>query len=168
MRETGQEDCVRSEALKANPGETFWQIYFREEEIKVGSMLVRMVVPRALVPLLEDYLQHHRPVLLEGRPDLGALFLTDGGNPLTQQQVTDLVGRLTYKHAGRRVTPHLFRDIFAVYWLKTHPAEIVVVSKALWHKNIQTTIDRYAWAFDSSHAQARIEECLESEAQNRA
>lgn len=161
-----------SEALKVNPAETFWQVYFREQEIKVRAEPVRMVLPRVLIPLLEGYLCH-RAVLLKGRPDPGTLFVCPpikknghwqgGGKPFNKEQITYLVGRLTYKYAGRTVTPHLFRDIFAVYWLKEHPAEIAVVSRALWHSNIGTTMKKYAWAYDASHALARIEECMEDE-----
>ncbi len=151
------------EAMKENPKATFWQIYFREEEIKVGSMVVRMVVPRALVALLEEYIQYHRPVLVGSGPDPGTLFVTESGTAFNQEQIHELVTRLTYRYNGRSVNPHLFRDIFATYWLKKHPAEISVVSRALWHSNIQTTIDKYAWAFDQSHAQARIEEYLEKD-----
>lgn len=48
------------DALCANPNECFWQFHFRVDETKTGHT-VRGILPRRLLPLLEDYLENHRP-----------------------------------------------------------------------------------------------------------
>jgi len=62
------------EALKAKPHEKFWQFYFRPEETKTGHS-VHATLPKQLVPILEEYLQFHRSVLV-GASDPGVLFVS--------------------------------------------------------------------------------------------
>ena len=125
------------ERIKINPREKFWQYHFREKETKTAHE-VRSVLPRRLVPLLEEFLEHHRPILLQG-PDPGTLFMNKKNGPLTAGEVGSLVGELTLKYGKKRVTPHRFRDAFAYWWLDQHPEDYLTVSKKLWHRNIQTT-----------------------------
>src|SRR5438128_8886024 len=107
--------------MEINPHEQFWQYHFWEDEAKNGRE-VHSILPRRLVPLLEDYLEHYRSLLLNGR-DPGTLFLNEDGTPLTIRGIGELVGELTLRYAHKRVTPHLFRDIFAYWWLENHPQE---------------------------------------------
>ena len=148
------------ERMKLNPDERFWQYCFREQETKTGHA-VHSVLPRRLVPLLEEYLQHHRPILLVGA-DPGTLFLNREGQPLTVQTINLLVGKLTLRYAQKRVTPHRFRDAFAYWWLEQFPQDYLTVSKKLWHRSVQITLDVYGSKFDESQADCRIEEYAES------
>jgi hypothetical protein len=118
---------------------------------------VRAILPHRLVPLLEDYLQHHRPILLRG-PDPGTLFLNRDGLPLTTSLVDELVSNLTLHYGHRRVTPHVIRDIFAFWWLNDHPEELLTVSKVLWHGNLNTTVRKYGSKFNESHGLLRVEQ----------
>lgn len=149
------------EKQKTNPHEQFWQYHFRENETKNGHE-VRSVLPLRLVPLLQEYLEHYRPLLLKGT-DPGTLFLNEDGLPFSDSRMGSHVGKLTLRYAGRRVTPHMFRDIFAYWWLEKHPEDYLTVSKKLWHKNIQTTLRSYATKFDESQADCRVEEWVDSE-----
>jgi integrase len=148
------------QALQRNPHEQFWQYHFRESETKNGRE-VRSIVPRRLVALLEEYLKQHRGNLIQGS-DPGTLLLNDDGRPLTDSRVTTLVSKLTLRHAGRRVTPHIFRDIWAYWWLASHPEDYLTVSKRLWHRNLQTTLRIYGCKFDEAQADCRVEDWLES------
>lgn len=148
------------ERLRANPREEFWQFHFREDETKTHRE-VRVILPRRLVPLLEEYLEHYRPLLLRGF-DPTNLFLNRRGHPLDAHQFTSVVSNLTVRYGHRRVTPHLVRDIFAFYWLKHHPRDYLTVSKALWHADIDTTIRIYGSKFNESQALCQIEEWLDS------
>jgi len=147
------------QAIKENPQQQFLQFYFREAETKAGRA-VRSIVPPWLVPLVEEYLGQYRPALLSGS-DPGTVFLNQRGRPLTAGQLEDLVSKITLTYVQRRVNPHMFRDIFAFWWLSHYPEDINTVSKMLWHKNIQTTIGIYGWKYDESAALCRVEECLE-------
>jgi len=148
------------ERIRVNSHEQFWQFYFREAETKT-SHEVRGILPHRLVPLLEEYLDHHRSVALRGA-DPGNLFLNRNGRPLTLSEFVYLISNLTLQYAHRRVTPHIFRDIFAYWWLEHQPEDYLTVSKVLWHKNINTTLQIYGCRFDESHGLRRVEEWLDS------
>jgi hypothetical protein len=66
------------------------------------------------------------------------------------------------RYARKRVTPHLFRDIFAYWWLKKHPEDYLTVSKKLWHRNVEVTLQVYGCKFNESQADCRVEEDFES------
>lgn len=145
--------------LRANPSSTFWQFYFRDEETKIGRS-VRGVIPRALIAILEEYLESYRPQLIQG-PDPGTVLLNQRGHRLGPGQMVSLVSDLTLRYAKRRVTPHLFRDIFAYEWLEDHPADYLTLSKILWHTNINTTLRIYGRNFDESNGAASVDRWLE-------
>jgi integrase len=146
--------------LRLNPHEQFWQIRFREGDTKTKHT-VQCVLPQRLVPLLEEYLEHHRPILLR-HTDPGTLFLNRNGRPLACYTLNVLVSSLTLRYARRRVTPHLIRDIFANYWLDYHPEDYLTVSKVLWHKDIKTTLHIYGRGYEESHGLRRVEEWLDN------
>ena len=148
------------EALQVNPHERFWQFRFRPHETKNGRG-VRGILPRQLIEPLENYLVNYRPVLVNGS-DQRNLFVNDSGRPFDPTRLESLVENLTFRYAGRRVNPHLFRDIFAIAWLKDHPEDYLTLSKILWHSNIQTTLQHYGRNFDESHGARRVEEWLEA------
>src|SRR5579864_2691420 len=147
------------EELRSNPRTKFWQYHFREDETKNGRE-VRSILPRRLVSLLEEYLEQARPFLLSGT-DPGTLFLNEDGAPFKENTIIALVSKLTLRYGGRRVTPHIFRDIWAYWWLSSHPEDYLTVSKKLWHRNIQTTLRIYGCKFDESQADCRVEEWLD-------
>jgi hypothetical protein len=82
--------------------------------------------------------------------------------------VTELFSALTLRYKGRRVTPHIFRDIFAFRWLESHPEDYLTVSKALWHRDINTTLRIYGSRFDESHGVMRVEEWLDGRVEGPA
>jgi hypothetical protein len=145
--------------LETNPHQQFWQFYFRKHETKMGNE-VRGVLPRRLVPLLEEYLEHQRPRLFHGR-DPGTLFVNREGTVLTGTQLGLLISDITLRYSNRRITPHLFRDILAFKWLEDRPEDYLTLSRALWHRNIETTLQVYGRRFDESHALRRVEEWLD-------
>lgn len=146
-----------------NPESEFWQFRFKCEETKTGTRTgieINCVLPRPLIGLLEQYLKEFRPHLLDGA-DPGTLFVNEAGKPLTLAQMTIAVSHLTLRHGGRRVTPHLFRDIVAFAWLKAHPKDYLTLSKILWHSDIKTTIEIYGSEFNASCGVVAMESWLE-------
>jgi len=103
------------DALRTNPQETFWQYHFEPEGTK-GKRGVHAIFPRVLVPLLEEYLQIHRPLLVRGN-DPGTLFLSCVGKQLAPESMDQIIGNITYRYTNHQVNPHLLRDIFTVGWL---------------------------------------------------
>ena len=100
------------EALASDSKKSFWQFYFREDETKVGQR-VRGILPRRLIPLLEEYLADHRPRLV-AKKDPGTLFVNEDGCAIDYQILTYRISELVLKYIGRRTTPHLFRDAFSL------------------------------------------------------
>ena len=75
------------EELERNPQALFWQFYFREDETKIGRE-VRGAVPSHIIPLLEEYLEYHRPLLV-GNNDPGTLFVNRTGGVLVDEEVME-------------------------------------------------------------------------------
>lgn len=145
--------------LQANPAAEFWQFHFTEEETKTGCA-VDALLPRQLIRPLEEYLRDYRNSLLTG-PDPNTLFLNENGNPLSRDEVTNLMSRLTLRYGGKRVTPHLYRDIFAYAWLKEHPKDFLTLSKIFWHASPNEVIKTYGGRFDESSGVCSTEAWLD-------
>jgi hypothetical protein len=146
------------EALASDPNKAFWQFYFREDETKVGQT-VRGILPRRLIPLLEEYLADHRPRLV-AKEDPGTLFVNEDGCAIDYQIMTYHISELVLKHIGRRTTPHLFRDAFSYAYLEAHPEDFLTLSKILFHKSIRYTLSVYGKNFDESNGARRVDEWL--------
>lgn len=142
-----------------NPEAEFWQFRFSSEETKTG-IDVHAVLPRPLIGLLEEYLKEFRPLLLRG-PDPGTLFVNKDGQPMSLGAVDLVISTMTLRHGGRRVTPHIYRDIFAFAWLKEHPSDYLTLAKILWHSNINTTIRKYGSQFNESSGVCSAESWVE-------
>jgi integrase len=146
------------EAELADPETKFWQFRFSKKETKTGNT-IHCVLPSQLVSLLEEYMNKFRPHLVEdGDPE--TLFVNRDGREFSSRQMCELISDLTVRYGGRRVTPHLFRDIVAYEWLTHRPEDYLTVSKLLWHRNINTTLKIYGRRFDESSAACRMDEWL--------
>jgi len=144
---------------KINPSAEFWQFHFTPEETKTG-IEARAVLPQRLVGRLENYLTTYRPTLVN-HSDPGTLLVSPEGGIMTLDSVTSLVSELTLRYGGRRVTPHLFRDILAYSWLKEHPNNYLTLSKLFWHKNPKHVIETYGVRFNVSSGVCAMEAWLE-------
>lgn len=147
------------QAVEKDANCCFWQFHFRTEETKIPGQEVRGFLPRRLVPLLEEYLHLHRPLIVAS-PDPGTLFLNREGTNLDRQTLTYYVSEIVLKQAGRRMTPHLFRDAFAYAYLEAHPEDYLTLSKCLWHSSVKYTLSVYGCNFDESNGARRIDEWL--------
>jgi len=140
-------------------GAQFWQFRFKPIETKTGAP-IHALLPKQLVPILEEYLSEHRPNLLRGNYS-DTLFLNRRGGPIDSIIMSQLVRELTFRYAGRQVTPHRFRDIVAYAWLLDHPDDYLRLSKLLWHRNINTTLRIYGARFNESSGVVAMESWLE-------
>lgn len=138
-----------AEQFRKSREASFWQVRFDPTETKMKHP-VQLFVPAELIPLLEEYLAVHRPVLVGDHTDPETLFVSHGGGAMNRGQMLNLVKKLAFEHTGVPTTPHLYRDIVAYEWLATHPEDFLTVSKLLWHKNVNTTIRIYGHRFDES------------------
>jgi integrase len=155
------------EQEQMSPTASFWQVRFSPSETKMKHP-VQLFLPAELVSLLEDYLSTHRAVLVGNHADLGTLFVNHKGKPMNVGQMRNRVKKLASEHVGVPVTPHIYRDIVAFEWLRTHPEDYLTVSKVLWHRNINTTIRIYGHRFDESTGVARMDDWRASRAKENA
>ena len=147
------------DAERANPHEKIWQFFFRPGETKNGNP-VHGVVPIQLVPLLEEHLERFRPVLING-VDPQTLYVNGDGRCFSRTMFRTVVRNLTFRYTERAVNPHLFRDIFAVQWLRENRMDYLTLSKILWHRDVKTTIRMYAQYFDEADGAVGAAEWLE-------
>ena len=70
---------------------------------------------------------------------------------------------ITVRYAGKRVNPHLIRDIVAFDWLKKHPGDVLTIQKLLWHTKPDITIRVYGHDFNEAYAVCRVEEYLDEQ-----
>ena len=150
------------QALRVNPHEKFWMFYFREHETKSGRE-VRSLLPEQLITPLEEYLRDYRPALLgDNHEACLPLFPNRWGQPLRRSALWAIVANHTIRYVGRRLNPHLLRDIVAVTWLDHHPDDYLTISKLLWHQDVLATLQVYGRNFDESHAVSHMEAWLKS------
>ena len=142
-----------------NPEAEFWLFHFSPDETKTKKQ-VDAIIPRPLIRPLEEYLKEFRSNLIHG-VDPGTLFVNRAGKSMVVVEMTDRVSAKTLRYGGRRVTPHLFRDIIAFKWLKEHPQDYLTLSKILWHSNINTTIRTYGRRFNESSGVCAMESWVE-------
>jgi integrase len=155
--------ACKEEAI--DPNALFWQVRFSPKETKT-KVPIHSLVPRHLIGLIEEYLSSYRPALLKGR-QFDSLFVCPEADEVGDGFVTDTISEITLRYAGRRVTPHLFRDIVAFAWLKSHPQDYLTLSKMLWHKNVATTINHYGSRFNESSASVAMESWHEQRAKDQ-
>jgi hypothetical protein len=141
-----------------NPHEKFWQVQFDASETKAHRE-IEMILPQNIAALLDEWVQVHRPLLVR-RADPGTLFLNSKGRTMTTSRMTCTVGELTLRYAGRRVTPHIARDILIVGFLKDNPEQYELAAKILWHATPAMIRQRYGANFDESFGAVAAERWL--------
>ena len=131
-----------------------WRIVFAAEETKT-HVPYEAVLPSALAPRLERYLDVHRPVLLRGgqsarqsrrpadpsgtRRGLGV----GSRNPARARSRWTTGSSTTPAGFGRGVSPHLFRDCAATSIAVDNPKHIGDASLVLGHAGHRTTEKHY-------------------------
>jgi hypothetical protein len=143
------------EALKANSQHLFWQLYYASGQMK-GKRPYQVVVPQEIVGPLEEYIDRYRPVLID-TPDSGPLFPSNRGRQLGQHSFTELIGNITMRYTGTRLTPHLARDIVTDGYLEEHPDGLLTMSKLLGHANPGITDQAYGSSFNAAVAVRNVE-----------
>jgi len=107
----------------------------------IGKGNKERIVPlgRQATTVLERYLGHQRPALVDGKPNEPAVFVNRYGRRLTRQRVFQLLRR--YARAGligKTIGPHTLRHSFATHLLE-RGADLRTVQELLGHANISTT-----------------------------
>ncbi len=116
------------ELLRKDPGTRFWQFCYESKE----GQLVRGLVLRQVIPLLELYVNHSRPLLIGAGNDPGTVFIHRSRGPLSSFRLGQHVGNLTRRYTKMRVTPTAIRSSFAYYWREMHPDTDAALAAIQW------------------------------------
>lgn len=124
-----------------------WWIEILAAETKTKKHPIELPWPEELISALEVYLSCHRPVLAHGyepgKPAVSrALWLSRNGGALSEDGMYGRITKLTRKHLGRSLNPHLFRDCAATSLAIEDPAHVRIAASLLGHRQFATT-ERY-------------------------
>jgi len=104
-----------------------------------------------LATMVETWIRKFRPRLATS----GNLVLFPGIDvrSITQQGMRQAVEEVTHEFVGVKITPHQFRHLNAVAFLKEHSGQYEMVRQMLNHATVTTTVKAYCGAEqDDVHA----------------
>jgi integrase len=119
-------------------------------------------LPRSLTDMVDRYLESYRPILT--KPDNPHLFPGRAGGHKAQGTLAQQITGTIHKRTGLTITPHQFRHLSAVLYLKHNPGQFVVVQK---HKNLKTTLSFYA-GLDTATAARQYDDFITRERERLA
>lgn len=122
-----------------------WWVAFEPGETKNGRP-IEMPLPAALTWAIEMYLQRHRPELVGRSAEpvaAAALWVSDGGRPLTAKGIGYVVSEVTRRQLGRSLNPHLFRKMAATELAIRDPEHVGIAQPLLGHADYRTTQQAY-------------------------
>ena len=135
-----------------------YRLSFDAAETKTHEA-IEASIPSDLVPYLERYLTHHRPILAErtgrwnriegtSRQRTSALFVSKDGSKMTEIAIYFRIIRSTRSRFGRAINPHLFRDSAATSIAIEDPDRVHITRSILGHATLRTSERHY------NHAQS--------------
>jgi integrase len=116
-----------------------FRLIFPAEEVKNREPL-DYPVPVSLAEPIDRYLSEHRSFLLNRRsradlPASQALWLSTSGAILGRTSIWTRITRLTERHLGHHINPHLFRDCAATSIAIELPSQVGIIRPVLGHTN---------------------------------
>jgi hypothetical protein len=135
-----------------------WFITFRGEQLKVASKRGRsnefnLQFPNALVPVLEEYLNVWRPILV-GKAGHSSpyVFLTQHGTPYNVRTLNTTTGAIVYRYTGKHWHPHIVRTVWATEWIRKTHGDFYTAAVML-NDKLETVIANYAHLLEEDVAE---------------
>jgi DNA invertase Pin-like site-specific DNA recombinase/integrase len=122
-----------------------WEIVIRAGGTKTGQAIARRV-PEWLTASLDRYVELGRPLLLAGRSDDPALWISTRGRRISEQQFHTLYRRVGGSVLGEPMRPHLVRHALASTLIGADPRHTGLASAALGHQDADMVSRHYAMA----------------------
>jgi integrase len=113
-------------------------------------------LPAELMPLLERYIDHYRPLLL-GSSQSDHLWISWRGEPLAETGVYFSVTTRTRQAFGAEISPHLFRDC-AVTTLGELDPKLLALARILLHHADPRTAEKHYDNARENHAVVKWQE----------
>ena len=123
-------------------------------ETKKGN-LIEFDYPRALIAPMRWYLDNARPILRERAtlPDDGLMWIGRRGRAMVEYEIWQRITKVTKRHLGHSINPHLFRDCVATAVAIHDPKHIGIVTPVLGHTHASSK--KYYNQATSFHAAQR-------------
>ncbi|MCH7574686.1 MAG: site-specific integrase [Candidatus Marinimicrobia bacterium] len=134
------EMMIEKNLIKTDDGH--YLIRFGAGEMK-GGREYKSSFPPSLVPLLEEFLEDHRPFLCEGY-ETDYLFPAPTLGHISGDSTLNFLRRHSLRIVGKPLSPHLIRHSVAIEFLKNNPGQSLTLSKMLDHASEKLTVDLYA------------------------
>ncbi|GGH41563.1 Site-specific recombinase XerD [Cribrihabitans marinus] len=111
-----------------------------QDEAKTHTSL-ELELPCETIELLGLFLAEHRGLI----PGADSPYLFPGGTGLARSYsaMRDALSKPLWRHAGIRLSPHLYRHIIAKIVVERRPELALDVSRRLGHKSVNTTYQSY-------------------------
>ena len=139
-----------------------YRLYFSKSEMK-GKQRFDAGVPAALVPDLDRYIEHYRPILLtrgarQDPPDTDHLWISEIATPLDPNSIPQRIKKHTRAAFGKHIWPHLFRDCAATSIAVEDPKNARGIKNILGHSTMATSEKHYnqARSLEASRRYQRI------------
>jgi hypothetical protein len=147
------------EARQADPRAPVFVYHALEKDAKAGTEIWEPW-PQEAVPLLKQWIQHYRPLLLRNcKSSVSTLFFARNGKPFTEQSLLRLVSNVRTRF-GSRLRVKDFRDLVGAQLLAAG-TDVEDVAARLWHLPPYTTTMRFCiGGFNTSDSVAPLEDEL--------
>lgn len=118
-----------------------FHLHFREEDMK-DKQARDFSLPSALVAPMQNYLTHHRPVLLGGGKSI-SLWISQYGDPITPDGLSRELPKVTKRHLGVALRPHAFRHVAATSIAEIDPEHVNIIKDTLGHATLEMAEKHY-------------------------
>ena len=118
------------------------RVVFDETVVK-NHRIVDMLLPDFLCPYVREYVQKHRPILLQGSADTGELWINLRGKPLSYTALYGVFTTRSQSLVQQRLHPHSTRYSLATCTLDNDPRDIGLAADSLGHRGTGTVARYY-------------------------
>ena len=123
-----------------------YTLYFGKDEMK-QKREASMFLPNMLTPMIDRYIDHFRPAILNGKPDpSGALWISHMQGKIGPKPLSNEIAKLTQATFGKRVSAHKFRHCTATSIAMLDPKNVLMVPTILFHANFEVSEKFYIFA----------------------
>lgn len=131
--------CLADLDLEKHFDPGFSRLYLSADETKDGKRDVRLLAPDLRQALLA-YLEMHRPLVAPKAET--ALFVGRGGKRCKNSWLSQKMGFLAEALFGKRVTPHVMRNVIAAFIVSEAPEEAGLAGEIMQH-SVEPTTETY-------------------------
>jgi integrase len=139
---------MKDNISRAGKGRTARMFIHFDAAVVKNNKDLEAEMPPSAARMVDLFINRYRPLLLQAPSDY--LFPHREGGPRHRGVIWGSVTKLTLKHVGVAINPHLLRHIGAQFFLNAQPGNYEVLRRTLGHSSIDTTTRHYAGAEDDA------------------